>query len=297
MDDYHAMLSELRLLGAGLPVGSTRSGLVCPKCRGGRTREGSLSLTRMGEDRLAYCCHRSQCSAHGFIGRAFSNSDSEKYSLRGGESTGSGVSEGPNTRYFTGEVRALDGAWLSELQQWYSFTLEDCAYFGFSEDSYSGRLVVHIRSPSGASRGFQLRASRNWSNIRRKTIDYRENDEPWVGWFYPPENFRIGGQTYAILVEDVLSAAKVALAGFIGVSLMGSYLSLDALEEIKETVGENYILALDRDATSRALELSARYSLIAGLIQVMLLDQDLKYETIDTIRRMVKDVVIADSRN
>ena len=52
-------------LGRGLPVGGSRSGLECPKCHGGRTRERSLSVYR-NEGGIGGRCHRASCGLNVF---------------------------------------------------------------------------------------------------------------------------------------------------------------------------------------------------------------------------------------
>jgi len=112
-----------------------------------------------------------------------------------------------------------------------------------------------------------------------------------MGWYRG-----VGGGLAApavVLVEDVLSAAKVAMAGYKTASLMGCDLSLDKLAEAQAAAqGQVVVLALDRDATTKAIELVSKYSFLSGgnLIP-LLLSKDLKYHDIEEIQAMVNDVV------
>jgi hypothetical protein len=108
-----------------------------------------------------------------------------------------------------------------------------------------------------------------------------------MGWWRPLVDRRESSVT--VLVEDVFSAFKVSSAGSVGVSLMGSHLSLDQLEEATD-FSRRIVLALDRDATTKAMELASRWGFLANL-PIMILDRDLKYEPITKIREMVQSVI------
>jgi len=116
-----------------------------------------------------------------------------------------------------------------------------------------------------------------------------------MGWFLDYDGGRTGEgeKSPIVLVEDVLSAAKVATSGFRAASLMGCNLSLDQFLEAQEVAKDNpIVLALDRDATGKALNHVHRYGFLSGgnLIP-LLLSKDLKYHTKEEIVQMVGDVI------
>jgi len=111
-------------------------------------------------------------------------------------------------------------------------------------------------------------------------------DANWSAWF------RIGGgqSKVLVLVEDVLSAAKVAQSGFDCVSLMGTSLGLDKLKEIIREGPEFIALALDRDATGKAIGCCSRYAFLTdGKLRPLLTRKDLKYHTEEEIQNMVHE--------
>jgi len=246
--------SELRLLARDVPIGATEHRFACPKCNGGRHSDRSFSITRVDATTILYCCHRATCGFDGCIGRAFGDFECSESIPHRTSDENPGQFQG---RPFRGDVQRLGGEWLSELQQLYGISGDDASELGWLEEIDSGRLVVPIRSPLGETRGVQTRNRRRSSGKPgdiRKTLDYPQVDGPWLAWFLESQ---FSPSSTIVLVEDVISAAKVALAGHTGVSLMGSHLSLEGLEETQEQAN-NLVLALDRDATSKALRLASR---------------------------------------
>lgn len=63
---------------------------------------------------------------------------------------------------------------------------------------------------------------------------------------------------------------------YFSVALLGTNLNLDQIYEVLK-ISDNVVLALDRDATRKALALQARFKFIAPNLRVVLLDKDLKY--------------------
>ncbi|MDE2097331.1 MAG: hypothetical protein KGL39_08820 [Patescibacteria group bacterium] len=179
--------------------------------------------------------------------------------------------------------------WVSCLVERFGFTKDEVHRLAWAEEVNTGRLVVYIRDPFSKVCGVHTRAR---EGQYPKTRDYRRS-EHYVGWFFPEGTGNESCKGPIILVEDVLSAAKVSTAGFVAVSLMGSNLSLEQLGDIQAvSQGGTVALALDRDATGKAIELASRYRFLSGgnLIP-MLLSKDLKYHTKEEIVQMVGDVI------
>lgn len=114
-----------------------------------------------------------------------------------------------------------------------------------------------------------------------KTLTYKELDEPFAGWFWSDTS----DPRRIVIVEDVFSAIKVARQ-YYTVCLCGTNISLDNIFEILK-YSDNVVIALDKDATKKALEYKQKYRFICPNIQVAVLDKDLKYEPDDEIRRRV----------
>jgi len=272
MDD--GVLSQLRMLSEEVPVGST-SGFVCPACGGGSTGESSLRLTRLEPGLCLYKCHRASCGASGSIRGAYCFA-----------SAGSSIRETvlDSGQVYSNDTHRLGKEWLSELRQRYRISEHEAARHGWAEEAGTGRLVVYIRGPQGDVRGVHTRAG-PWQT-GPKSRDYRTVAGNWAAWFRAA-----GAQSNAlVLVEDVLSAAKVAQSGFDCVSLMGTSLSLDKLREILREASGNIALALDRDATNIACDICSRYSfLTGGRLRPLIIRKDLKYHTEEEIQSMVQE--------
>lgn len=292
---------ELRLLAAGLYSGETRAGGICPFCRGGRTGEGSLSITQLPSGVALYNCHRAACGRAGRIGGTWTAND--------------GLKDGSKSKEFeprlydpSNDVDPFDtrGDVDEQLQIERGTVLKWLGRFGLaSEDATrrwnpgNQRTVWEVRSSLGTLRGFELRAYRD--DHKPKTLYYRHTAEPWVGWFQPRwvrSGCRGGGGTeestgawrVVVAVEDCVSAYKVSMAGFSAASLMGTNLNMDRLLDLL-SVSEHIVLALDRDATDKALGFARRYALLAPSLVVLPLQRDLKYEDVDTIKTMIGGVL------
>lgn len=241
--------------------------------------EASFNLTVVEHGKAKYLCHRATCGAHGSVFGAAG------FVIQAGNSQGSrkGVHDP-----FRGATGPLGGEWVSELSRLYSLREDEAIRHGWLEEIDSGRLVVCIRSPTNEHRGVQLRESRGASGSRSR--DFRETDGNWMGWFYPSTRV---SESPTVLVEDVISAAKVAQAGFVAASLMGCNLSLDLLLEGANRGDFPCYLALDRDATGKAIEYSQRYRfLVNGNLIPILLSKDIKYHTEEEIQDMIHNATV-----
>lgn len=270
---------ELRKYADLIPVGTTSHGLECPFCSGGGNGDKGFSVTRSDEVTIKYCCHRATCNRAGVIaawGHRLSNTSAQ-------------VPLPPEftSRVYSGETGSLDREWVSCLFERYGLTVSDTAWAGWRQDLGTGDSVVPILSPLGKTRGYETRiapwARNTRPNIGRpKTSSYRELDEVWVGWF---RRSRAGP---VVLVEDTISALKVSRQYQTG-CLLGTHLPVEKIREIKEVQGENgeIILALDKDATTKAHNYVKQWGLILGNFRAVELSKDLKYSTDEEIRTIL----------
>lgn len=267
MSDF--VLNQLRLLASGLSVGASSNGETCPFCNGGRGRERSLSLKRVDETRVLYRCFRATCGRFGSLtGTSYTSSNPSNLRVK-------------SRNVFSSDTRELGERWISELSSRFGFPRSYTGGLGWKETVDDGRLVVPICSPDGVERGIETRSSNLYMGSAPKTLHYRESDDPWMGWY----GVAAAKSRGIVLVEDVISAAKVALAGFAAASLMGSHVSLDHALEAAE-VGDAVSLALDRDATYKAIGFRKRFAALLDL-KVIPLQRDLKYESPEDIVSIV----------
>lgn len=262
MNEYQ----EIRGLLAGLYEGEESGGHLCPFCRGGRHGEHTLSVKRLSTGGV-YVCHRASCGRRGRIdgGAGFHDNVTKKSEFE--------------PRRYTGSLVPLPDAAYEYYWTKYGISESDLGYVAWSPE-YE-RTVWQVLDSRTYLRGYELRAI---DDRKPKTLHYRQVDEPWVGWFrdYPKDET-------IVIVEDVISAFKVSKV-FASVSLMGTHLNLEKLLDVLE-VSDDIVLALDRDATNKALEYSKRWAMLAPSIKVLPLERDLKLETIEEIERKVRGVL------
>ena len=111
------------------------------------------------------------------------------------------------------------------------------------------------------------------SNVYPKWYMYGDKSYPFV----------CGNFDKAILVEDCASAC--AVSGLMtGVALLGTSLSDEYIPILKQY--KSILVALDRDATSKAFDISQKLCYYVKS-QVKIIDEDLKYFTTDEIRSIL----------
>lgn len=258
---------QLRLHAAALGSGDSVK-IVCPFCRGGRSGEESLSLTRTATGAVVYQCHRAQCPRKGRLDGSYGLHDKGDGTRRPSEF---------EPRIYSGAIEELPDEARDFFTGKYSFSAETVNRYVGWDPEYK-RSVWQVNSPAGAVRGFELRAIHD--TRRPKTLHYRHSADAWVGYYGEITN-------QIVVVEDLVSALKVSSVCR-SASLMGSHLSLEKLLDVAK-ISENIILALDRDATAKASAFCLRYALLIPDLRMMPLQRDLKYWTHEEIRYALAD--------
>lgn len=87
-----------------------------------------------------------------------------------------------------------------------------------------------------------------------------------------------------ILVEDCISACVVSSVCD-GMALLGTNFLPDYIEDLLPY--SHVLIALDKDASKKAIDLQRRLSFYVKDVDVVLLSRDLKYETIEGIRKIL----------
>lgn len=267
--------SEVELLAAGLPMGLSMRA-VCPACQGGSDRERSLSITRTS-DGLKWHCFRSSCPEQGVTtGGAYARTEAP-------------TAKKPHEPYL--------GAWytLEEPDRDYFLDRFDLSYtdeIGWNDD---GQYVLRILDRYGQRRGFNVRRG-GWTGqpkeprenaakgTRPKTRTFLDREtDPNLSIHRPARKSPV-----LVLVEDQISAMKVAQSGRIGAALLGDGLNFAKIRELQQIKGvEQTIFAMDADATGRAFDMAQKWGLALPRARVMILTQDLK----DLPRREVSSLL------
>jgi hypothetical protein len=278
---------QLRHFAATIDNGTTDRA-ICPFCDGGSTHERCFAVTRTSEAEAKYCCHRATCGRHGRL--AVWGFKLEQTSFGDQRTEGSLLDNSTEKRksftprLYSRDTGELGDEWASELLDLYGIRPLEAHGEGWRVEIGSGNLVVPVRSSLGVVRGVEVRRSKVQVPYvsSPKTVTYRFLDEPWLGWYRGIKS----GPT--ILVEDAISALKVS-RHFQVVCLHGSHIAIEMLLEMVGVVGNSeIILALDNDATSKALEFVTKWRFIAPNFRAVPLIKDLKYVSDEEICKLMK---------
>lgn len=264
---------EVRLLAQSVSKNQQLNGEICPLCRGGTGNEKSLNIYNRHDGIVFFICHRASCS---WYGRVYANGN-----------INSGHADGPANqptfvkREFKGKTRQLNQDERDLLRAFYGLTYKEIGWYRLAIAEESGRLVVPILGPNTQQRGVITRGLPTAQVEGPKADPYRVLDEIWQGWFWLAQS----SFNQIILVEDVFSAMKAARF-CTSIALLGTNLGLDALYEIMR-FSDSIVLALDKDASSKALSYQAKYKFICPNLRVVLLDKDLKYKQDSEIKELL----------
>lgn len=256
MKNVSEVLLEAALLGTDV---QTR--IVCPFCQGGSTGERCMSIVRTAAGDVKYICHRSNC---GIVGRS--------------NTPNSVVAESAQPPRPIRPVRL--GAIPEKLYDniWYKWSIPRSLVkaLGWKWDDTSNRLAMTVYGPTGSLRGLVLRTLE--PDVTPKVLNVQwEQDSTFLAWHKADDVW--GPHRGVVLVEDIPSAVRVAELGIYthAVSLNGTHISDSIVEELRSNCASGeIILALDEDASEKALEYARKLNLVLGRIRVILLMRDFK---------------------
>jgi len=235
---------DIKEMARGLRVEESHRG-HCPKCK---ADEEAFIVTRKANG-LVFICHRASCDLRGCI-----RSGGEGYVLE--RSVGK-LQEKPPLD--ASSFRPLSKADLRGLEGRYGLAPAQIRAAGWLFVPESGRIAMPIWSPRGVQRGWVLRSLE--VSHRAKALTYKEVDGPMPSWHGPR-----GGPV--VVVEDIPSAVRAAK--YTGAAaLIGTTLSTDKVLELLEW-SSRVILALDIDATSKAIDYAKKYSWMGNLCVISL---------------------------
>lgn len=265
---------QLRHFASTLDSGVTER-TVCPWCIGGTTKEKSFAVSRTSDAEAKYICHRASCGRHGRIAVWGFRIEASDPTPKAGKSF--------TPRLHSRDTRELGEEWASELLDLYGIDRSEADRLEWRVELGSGNLVVPVRSPSGVVRGVEVRRSKVQVPFisTPKTEPHRVLDEPWMGWYREISTGPV------IFVEDAISALKVS-RHFQVACLHGSHITQDMMLEAVSVVGNDpTIIALDRDATGKAIKFASEWRFIAPNFRAVPLSKDLKYNSDDEIKRIL----------
>lgn len=265
---------ELGFLYARLGDGQTEAGALCPSCKGGSSKERTLSVTRRGS-LLLYKCHRASCTFNG--------------GFRIGRTPGAGEREyRPRKSYPCVRTDPIDSELAEFLSTKYAIPREvvessHLTVVSEGDQRFRGRLCFPLYGPDFKERGRVYRALE--VGRQPKTItELKTADEVSMGWY----RWKRRSDTL-VLVEDCTSAIK--LAPYVhSAALCGTNLSEGKVAEIKAQGYKHVYICLDNDATLAAIKLQLRWRHhIPGLL-VHGLERDVKDMTTKELSKFLADL-------
>lgn len=253
MKATHKELSYIKQEALTMEVGDTKQ-VHCCFCE---DREPKLSITRK-ETGLIYNCWRIKCPAKGFI-------PTMPTSLWTPESK----KKKKEPKFFLHDTTNLSLRLVAKLARKYHLNAAMLFKNNVKEIVDRDGILIPLRNISGYEFGH---TTKYFDKKGLKAVHYIETYEVMVHYplpFLPVHN--------AVLVEDCLSAMRINQlnAGWQGIALLGTHMSDDMVKAIA-TQYPSVKIALDNDATSKALGMKRKYGFFFESCEVIPMEEDPK---------------------
>jgi len=254
---------ELDLMIQSLEVGQ-EGRFVCPACGGGSTKERSLSIRKEITGSRAMC-YRDSCKARYFIRASGTVRDAV-------------VKPKPRRK-----LERWDGKALPAPPDWWELeALPPNLHFNMTEDS---RIIIPIFDRQGGRRGDCVRQLKPYNKALPKALSLYEEGYDGMSWYRPTTKC-----LEMCVVEDAISAIRLACNGVVGVALLGTGLNAVRLRELRAE-GLPINLALDADATLSAVRMARKFSSISKL-HVHRIFKDIKDMNHDDLWNFLDELVV-----
>lgn len=242
---------------------------ICPECNGGRTKERSFTVWR-SPGKIHYKCWRVSCGVSGYVPSGGSGVVEEKYLP---------VKKG--LRPYTGDTRPLSDTELEYAWVKWGLNEEALIFQGVSADKATGRIVFPIYTKEGYGWGHQLRSI---DGKGRKASFYWHSEYP-ERLHFPKGAHEASSSIW--LVEDIPSAIRLREHKKVSTALLGSVLSTRQVRAVHSATWKRLFLALDKDATDKAIKAKQRYSLMFEKFTVVPLEKDIKNMSHDELESLL----------
>jgi len=244
---------------------------VCPKCDGGRTGELSLSVNEKEDGIVWLRCWRASCGWRGLT-------------MTDPTATVSGRKMKKVTVY-RDPIEPL-GNHLQARLLGYDLHPSEVYEHGWGASPDGKTLIMPIRCPYGGVRGHITRTF----DKPKRCFTYKATAQPWLDWWNCDSVHEA-----TIVVEDTLSACRLAGLGYRAVALLGTSISNPQAKEIAtiariEGLVRPVYLALDRDAFAKSLHLAKRHAHIVRFLPVCLTEDIKNMKDDDDIYKLFKRV-------
>lgn len=279
---------QIQQMAMELPLGQSGR-FMCPVCNGGSSKEKSLSVTRRSETEASFNCFRNKCNLGGGHVALFSDVDGNvlKYNS---------TPKKPANNDITHNLASLDMECVEFFMNKYHMTPAMLAYGRF-QTTFDRRIYMWIFGPRRLKRGGSVRkykelyvGRREYTSIPKNMIHYNGTDNLALSWYFHLCSRRKASDTL-IIVEDIPSALRLTPYTD-AVALLGTAFSPEKQREVRRMGYDRIILALDEDATAKAIKIKQECSLYLPSLEVLPLVRDIKDCTVPQLEEVldVKDV-------
>ena len=252
-------------IASSLQAGQASGHEMCPLCKGGNARERSFVVRPIGGSAVHYKCYRVTCGMGSGI-------------LNGNHVF---IADKPVKQFtpkeYKEDTRVLDNEELRFFSMKYELTKEELDANGVRRVPMRNSYMFPIYNHLGYQIGCVDRAY--WGRTP-KSISYWFKDDRKL-------HFPIGNKkgSTLLLVEDQVSAIK-ANRFMPTCALLGTSLSLDVAEYLSRLY-PNVVIALDKDASSKAINYKIKFGLLFRNFNVVLLSKDIK----DTLHVELEEIL------
>jgi len=278
---YSDVRNEVKLLGADLDVDERSEHLLCPACNGGRSSERTFIVTRTGTG-LLYKCHRASCGVKGFA-RSIGSEMVKGYAKR--------KASKPRAKPYTREMIAIPDDRSELLWNMFYINQETQHREGWKWNEETQRVILPIRDARRAELGHNARYWRELDamdlrSVGPKSITYW-NKLDVVKYHMPIRQQRTDTLT---LVEDQPSAVRLA-QDTDTVALLGTHVTAELARTLQAMKYSRIVLALDNDATLKALKIKQELCLFFNQFDVVpLAGPDIKDMTVDEYKQFLEAI-------
>lgn len=245
----------------------------CPECNS----RNSLSITRK-VDGTFYHCFDVNC---GFSGCVRNGGINPKEAVKYMERQTTIIKSWSIPEWFI-PARACKST-LSFIQKYQSLEVYEQGLVDIRYDPQKDRHVFLIWH-EGKCYGGHGRSETHSKTGNKKS---NKTEPKWYIYGNPLYPIHVGIQSMAVVVEDALSACAVATTKeYTGISLGGTNLKNSYIDSLYKY--DELIVALDKDASSKGLDMGVSLRNLGFSVRVVFLKQDLKYNTADEIKEILR---------
>lgn len=258
---------EIREVGHVLAVGEQASGRLCPFCKGGTSKDLSFSITRTPSSVL-FICHRAGCGRKGNIPMTASSTE-----LPVRTPPKRDAEQGWRLSHLPPEVR-------DELWTKYLIDEDMVKRAGILWEIEQKRLWLPIKADDRMTMGVNLRSLEK--GVKPKARIHISDASRVPAAFY----FRTLTSDLLYLVEDQFSAIR--LAKYVNsCALLGTHLSDSLLLSIKKLRVEEVVIALDKDAYEKAIQMYKKLVPLVDRVCIVRLEKDIKDMTEEALKELL----------